>query len=124
MAALSAMSIGGANNLVMTVDANIALPADTLGADPLLAPLADNGGPTRTMGLYSGSPALNAGGNPDGYANDQRGAGFPRVLGAAADIGAFEGALLPAPAPALAAWALSGLSCLLVWLGARRLRRR
>jgi hypothetical protein len=35
-----------------------------------------------------GSPAINAGANPWTLATDQR--GFPRVVGAAADIGAFE----------------------------------
>jgi hypothetical protein len=41
--------------------------------DPLLGPLQDNGGPTFTMALLPGSPALNAG-TPDGApATDQRG---------------------------------------------------
>jgi hypothetical protein len=58
--------------------------------DPLLGPLADNGGPTRTHALLPGSPAINAGSNPANLAYDERGAGFPRVFGSAADIGAFE----------------------------------
>ena len=33
---------------------------DQTGVDPLLAPLADNGGPTRTRALLPGSPAINA----------------------------------------------------------------
>lgn len=65
---------------------------DLTGQDPLLAALADNGGPTRTHALASGSPALNAG--DPGYAGplayDQRGAGFPRVAGGRIDVGAFE----------------------------------
>ncbi|NJL12508.1 MAG: T9SS type A sorting domain-containing protein [Microscillaceae bacterium] len=56
-------------------------------ADPLLGPLQDNGGPTLTMALLPGSPAIDAGGNfPLTTATDQRGSariGKP-------DIGAFE----------------------------------
>ncbi|WAC18138.1 hypothetical protein OVA24_12915 [Luteolibacter sp. SL250] len=54
-------------------------------ADPLLAPLDDYGGPTRTMALRPGSPALNAG-TVTVRATDQR--GFP-VVGLP-DIGAYE----------------------------------
>ncbi len=59
-------------------------------ADPRLGPLADNGGPTFTHALLAGSQAIDAGSNPAGLAWDQRGAGFARVIGTAADIGAFE----------------------------------
>jgi hypothetical protein len=71
-----ALDAGSANNL--------------LNRDPLLGPLADNGGPTWTHALLPGSPAINAGSNPANLTTDQRGAGFPRVFGSAADIGAFE----------------------------------
>jgi len=61
--------------------------------DPLLGPLADNGGPTLTNTLLPGSPAINAG-NPSIVFNpaefDQRGAPFVRVVGGQIDIGAFE----------------------------------
>jgi hypothetical protein len=40
--------------------------------------------------LLPGSPAINAGSNPLGLTTDQRGGGFPRVLGGAADMGAYE----------------------------------
>ena len=56
--------------------------------NPLLDVLALNGGPTPTMRLLPGSPALNAGSNPANLTTDQRGAA--RVVGAAADMGAFE----------------------------------
>ena len=36
-------------------------PTDQTGIDPLLGPLADNGGPTQTQALLEGSPALDAG---------------------------------------------------------------
>jgi CSLREA domain-containing protein len=59
-------------------------------ADPLLGPLADNGGPTWTQAIGPGSPALDAvpasgAGCP---AVDQRGVSRPRVSGC--DAGAFE----------------------------------
>ena len=67
------------------------MPADTLtGIDPQLLPLADNGGPTQTHALASDSPAIDLGNDVAGEAWDQRGPGFPRVIGARADIGAFE----------------------------------
>ncbi|MEP7043166.1 MAG: right-handed parallel beta-helix repeat-containing protein [Dokdonella sp.] len=81
-------TVSGDHNLVMTT--NTPLPADTLTADPLLLPLADNGGPTLTHAFDMTSVALDAGSNPDNLDNDQRGAGFPRVTSAAADIGAYE----------------------------------
>jgi len=59
--------------------------------DPKLGPLQDNGGPTQTMALLPGSPAIDAGDNafaPGPY--DQRGPGFPRVVNGKIDIGAFE----------------------------------
>ena len=64
------------------------------GLDPLLGPLADNGGPTLTHALLLGSPAINRGSNyapqplvPTAY--DQRGLGYVRAVGRT-DIGAFE----------------------------------
>ena len=83
--------IVGSNALVQSPEADVSLPADTLiGIDPLLAALADNGGRTRTHALLPGSPAIDAGSNPQGAAFDQRGPGFPRRFGVASDIGAFE----------------------------------
>ena len=56
-----------------------------------LGPLANNGGPTLTMALGLGSVAINHGlADASLLPNDQRGAGFARVIGAAADVGAFE----------------------------------
>ena len=85
-----ALTITGANNLVVGVTSSILLPPDTISVDPMLQPLADNGGPTRTHALGDGSPAIDSGNNIAGLAVDQRGNGYPRVFGAAADIGAFE----------------------------------
>ena len=68
-----------------------------VGVDPLLGPLADNGGPTQTMALLAGSPAIDKGDNtlvpidPSTglpFTTDQR--GFTRVVNGTVDIGAFE----------------------------------
>ncbi|VAW42509.1 hypothetical protein MNBD_CHLOROFLEXI01-1452 [hydrothermal vent metagenome] len=53
---------------------------------PLLGPLQDNGGPTFTHALLSGSPAINAGNTA--LTTDQRGVARPQ--GSNDDIGAFE----------------------------------
>jgi hypothetical protein len=56
---------------------------------PLLGRLQDNGGPTPTMALLAGSPAIDAGALTD-MEWDQRGPGYPRLVNGATDIGAFE----------------------------------
>jgi hypothetical protein len=73
--------------------------------DPLLGPLQDNGGPTQTMALLPGSPAIDAGDNTDAPPFDQRGPGFPRIAGGFIDIGAFE--VQPAVAPAVQSVAIN-----------------
>ena len=66
------------------------------GVDPLLGPLANNGGPTQTMALLPGSPAIDKGINSLAVdsqgaplTTDQRGASYLRKVGTV-DIGAFE----------------------------------
>jgi hypothetical protein len=56
-----------------------------------LAPLADNRGPTQTMALLPGSPAINAGDNITCPETDQRGVARPQ--GSQCDIGRMK--LLP-----------------------------
>jgi hypothetical protein len=56
--------------------------------DPLLGPLAGNGGPTMTCAPLAGSPCLDAVTNGYYPPTDQR--GFTRPYGPAADIGAVE----------------------------------
>jgi hypothetical protein len=76
-----------------TVDANGNLIGSSFAPiDPLLGPLADNGGPTKTHSLLPGSPALNAGSNTGavGLQFDQRGQSFARIFGGTVDMGAFE----------------------------------
>jgi hypothetical protein len=61
----------------------------SFAADPLLGPLANNGGPTLTRALLAGSPAIDTGDCAGGaVTHDQR--GVPRPQGKACDIGAFE----------------------------------
>jgi CSLREA domain-containing protein len=57
-----------------------------------LGPLANNGGPTETIALRHGSVAIDAGDNgaAQGLITDQRGQGYPRIVGPRVDIGAFE----------------------------------
>jgi hypothetical protein len=80
--------IAGDHNIIMS--SSPAAPPDTIATNPGLLPLADNGGPTWTHALAPGSVAIDAGWPSPGLSFDQRGSGFPRTVGAAADIGAFE----------------------------------
>ena len=60
-------------------------------ADPGLGALGNYGGPTETIPLLPGSPAIDAGSNalvPPGVTTDQR--GLPRIVNGVVDIGAFE----------------------------------
>jgi predicted outer membrane repeat protein len=65
---------------------------DQVNTDPLLGPLQNNGGPTLTHALLTGSPAIDTGDPsftpPPSY--DQRGPGFDRVVNGHIDIGSFE----------------------------------
>ncbi len=69
-------------------------PPDLVGVNPKLGPLKNNGGPTLTFALLSGSPAINKGNNSLCPLTDQRGA--PRPVGGTCDIGAYEfGGVVP-----------------------------
>ena len=63
--------------------------------NPHIGPLANNGGPTKTIALLSGSPAINAGNSAlaeaYGITTDQHGAPrFPPGGDGMVDIGAYE----------------------------------
>ncbi|MCI0332701.1 MAG: hypothetical protein L0228_05720, partial [Planctomycetes bacterium] len=80
--------LSGSNNIIRT---HVGFEqVGLLGDDPLLTPLADNGGPTLTHQPQGGSPAIGNGNNLLNLATDQRGATFTRMVGGAVDIGAFE----------------------------------
>lgn len=76
------------HNLETADTCGLADPTDRPSAgDAKLAELADNGGPTETRALLSGSPAVDAGDPAACPEADQR--GLPREAGAC-DIGAYE----------------------------------
>jgi hypothetical protein len=100
--ASSNVTITGSNNLVRNYGTGVTVPGNLpKGTCPNLGPLRDNGGPTYTHALQSGSLAIDAGNNsaddphtgvPAVY--DQRGQGpvsplYTRESGTA-DIGAYE----------------------------------
>jgi len=91
---LGLRGLDGGGTLVNNLFVANAPPGGDSFSDPKLGPLADNGGPTLTMALLPGSPAIDAGETALAPATDQR--GFPRPVGLAADLGAFElGPLAP-----------------------------
>ncbi len=98
----------------------------SLSGDPLLGALADNGGPTRTHALSAGSPAIDVGdsGACSALTTDQRGAGYPRTVGASCDLGAFESDGSSTAIPVLTPWAMGLLASLLSAFGLGALRRR
>ncbi len=87
---------------------NEAPPSTVLITDAQLQNLTDNGGPTPTMALPTGSPAINAGIAAGAPATDQR--GFTRTGNP--DIGAFEFGSVVVTTPVLTAspTSLSGFS--------------
>ncbi len=87
----------GYNLIGDTTAAGGFVETDILDVDPILGPLADNGGPTLTMALLPGSPAIDAGDNTDAPEWDQRGPGFPRIVNDTINIGAFEVQASPIP---------------------------
>jgi hypothetical protein len=114
-----------------TADANITdNGGNLLNVAPQLGALANNGGPTLTMLPLTGSPLINAG-DPafSGLATDQRGTGFPRIVGGRVDIGAVESgtavvAAATIPAPGLGLGGQLGLGALLGLAGLAVARRK
>jgi hypothetical protein len=77
----------------------LTVTGDQINTDPKLGPLQDNGGPTFTHALLTGSPAIDQGYNFSDSTTDQRGTGFARTVdlgfpkptgGDGTDIGSFE----------------------------------
>jgi hypothetical protein len=61
------------NNLSSDLTCNFFQPSDKPGVAPLVGPLQDNGGQTRTHGLRVGSPAIDSGNDIECPHADQRG---------------------------------------------------
>jgi hypothetical protein len=113
------------NNIASDASCNLTQSTDLPNTDPLLGPLADNGGPTLTHLPLAGSPAIDAippadctwdddgdQGTPEvPIATDQRGVARPQ--GAGCDIGAVE--VIPEPEPVLL-----GMACVLALATIRR----
>ena len=103
----SASIVGSCGGTVSDGGGNVTGPAATscagLVAAPGLGPLADNGGPTQTMALLLGSPAIDLIKPPCGTTPDQR--GVPRPQGGGCDAGAYEFA-----PPGVTTGAASGVS--------------
>jgi hypothetical protein len=97
----------GDYNLDSGSSCHFSQPHSLSTSDPRLGPLANNGGPTATHALLTGSLALNAGGNATNGcpATDQR--GVTRPQGPACDIGSYEAAAISTQPPTTAA-SLSG----------------
>jgi hypothetical protein len=86
----SSAFISGGYNLEGGTSCGCTQRTDQQNSDPLLDPLADNGGPTRTHALLPGSPALDVIPWPGAPTTDQRGFPRPYPAGGLADIGAVE----------------------------------
>ncbi len=123
--AFGSLAVASTSSLVGAVGANVTVAGagNILGADPLLNPLAFNGGSTRTMALRSGSPAIDTGSNPLNLVTDQRGMGFKRVSGNSADMGAYE-VQAQLAVPTLSEYALALLALALAAAGMLARRRR
>jgi hypothetical protein len=80
--------LGESHNLCSDTSAAFAGQGSLNSVDPLLGPLADNGGYTFTIALSPHSPALSAADPAFCPRTDQR--GVPRPAGAGCDLGAFE----------------------------------
>jgi predicted outer membrane repeat protein len=81
---------------IVDVGGNLSWPDATcagINQDPVLGPLASNGGPTQTMALMSGSAAIDAAVDANCPSTDQR--GVVRPQGSHCDSGAFELEAMP-----------------------------
>ena len=104
--ALPAQIFSFGNNLDSSNQCDLDQPSDRPQVDVFLAPLADNGGPTKTHALLPNSNAIDGGDDETCAAEpidgvDQR--GIERPQGARCDIGAFERLADQTPTPTASA---------------------
>jgi hypothetical protein len=90
------VNVTGSNNLIRTYVGPLNSIIVT-SANPQQGVLAAKGGPTMTHAIGTGSPAFDLGSNTQALQADQRGSGYLRLVGSAADIGAFEYQTVPPP---------------------------
>jgi hypothetical protein len=81
---------GWGSNVVNGVNGNLVGGNRHPVINAMLGPLQNNGGPTMTMALLAGSPAISHADNALAPATDQRGVTRRDVAGELTDIGAFE----------------------------------
>lgn len=101
-------------NIISGTSCNLHAVGDINDTNPLLSPLADNGGPTLTHALQTGSPALDA--IPAAnctLTSDQRGTARPQ--GDFCDVGAYEAQLTLLAPTGLSAQLASFTSVALHW---------
>jgi len=89
----------GSSGLKNGVNGNIVGGNGNPVINPMLGPLQNNGGPTQTMALLPGSPAIAAADNSMAPATDQRGYNRIDLAGETTDIGAFEVQSFDPPVP-------------------------
>ncbi len=96
VANIPALTVNATNTLIEKVcpppscQITVVGSGNVTGIDPVIGPIAFNGGTTRTHALLAASPAIDTGSNSLNLTTDQRGIAFPRILSATADMGAFE----------------------------------
>jgi len=108
--------IDDGNSISSDASCAFTMPGSFNSLDPLLAPLGAYGGPTLTMPLRPGSPAINAGNEVFCLPADQR--GVLRPQGSGCDIGAVEAAMLSIQRREVGGWMINqaaapGISCTL-----------
>ena len=82
------MTINSLGNNLFTDGTCFPVGSDQIVGAAGLGPLSDNGGPTATHALETGSPALDTADPAGCPATDQR--GVTRPQGAGCDVGAYE----------------------------------
>jgi len=108
------------HNIASDDSAAFTEPSSRNSTDPKLGPLGNYGGPTLSVLLLAGSPAIDAGGDDACPVTDQR--GVPRPAGAHCDMGAVESILLEARRTPDGQWevhssARPGQDCMLLGSG-------
>jgi hypothetical protein len=80
--------VSAGSNVSSDGSCNLSATGDQPDTDPLLDPLADNGGPTLTHALQGDSPAVDAADSSVAPDVDQRGVARPQAAGD--DVGSYE----------------------------------